>query len=347
MKTLLLLLTYAIAKPGYHYQFPRDHFSHPEFQTEWWYFTGNLKETSSGRRFGYELTFFRAATTPERNPRHPWDPTDLWIAHLTLSDIAGGKFFHYERVNRAGPGLAGADAAQGRIWNGNWETRLDRLSATADNFHLELRFQSPKPPVIHGENGVSQKAAGDGRASHYVSFTRLLTSGTLDYDGRRFQLDGSSWMDHEFFTNQLTKQQTGWDWFSIQLDSNEELMIARIRRADGSVDPYSHGTFVDAAGRARHLPSSDLKLTPSAPWRSPKTGALYPLRWRIEVPSLQLVLDASTPLPQQELVLQSKLTAAYWEGAMDYRGLRAGKPVAGVGYLEMTGYAGAVRLGAD
>lgn len=344
MKTLILLLTYAIAKPGYQYEFPRDHFSHPDFQTEWWYFTGNLKDPA-GRRFGFELTFFRAATSENRKAAHVWDATDLWVAHLTLSDIQGQKFFHSERINRAGPGLAGADLAQGRIWNGNWEARLDRLQAVADNFRLDLKLDTRKPPVIHGENGVSQKAPGEGRASHYVSFTRLESRGTLLYENTKFEVEGTAWMDHEFFTNQLTKDQTGWDWFSIQLDSGEELMIARIRRADGSLDPFSHGTYIDLNGRPRHLRSEDMKLTYGGMWRSPKTGGEYPLRWRIEIPSLNLTLDASTPLANQELVLKSKLTAAYWEGAMDYRGILRGRPVTGVGYLEMTGYAGAVRLG--
>jgi len=344
MKTLILLLTYAIAKPGYQYEFPRDHFSHPDFQTEWWYFTGNLKDPA-GRRFGFELTFFRAATSENRQAAHVWDATDLWIAHLTLSDVRGQKFFQYERINRAGPGLAGADLSQGRIWNGNWEARLDRLQAVADNFRLDLKFDTRKPPVIHGENGVSRKAPGEGRASHYVSFTRLESRGAFHYEGRKFEVEGTAWMDHEFFTNQLTSDQTGWDWFSIQLDSREELMIARIRRADGSLDPFSHGTYIDGGGLARHLRSEDMKLTNGGMWRSPQTKGEYPLRWRIEIPSLGLVLDASTPLPNQELVLKSKLTAAYWEGAMDYRGTRRGKPVTGVGYLEMTGYAGAVRLG--
>ena len=344
MKTLILLLTYAIAKPGYQYEFPRDHFSHPDFQTEWWYFTGNLKD-ATGRRFGFELTFFRAATSENRKAAHVWDATDLWIAHLTLSDVQGQKFFHHERISRAGPGLAGADLSQGRIWNGNWEARLDSLQAVAENFHLNLKIDTRKPPVIHGENGVSRKAPGEGRASHYVSFTRLEAHGTLYYEGRQFEVEGTAWMDHEFFTNQLTRDQTGWDWFSIQLDSREELMIARIRRADGSLDPFSHGTYIDVGGLARHLRSEDMKLTYGGMWRSPQTKGEYPLRWRIEIPSLGLVLDASTPLPNQELVLKSKLTAAYWEGAMDYRGARRGKPVTGVGYLEMTGYAGAVRLG--
>ncbi|MCC6587143.1 MAG: carotenoid 1,2-hydratase [Bryobacterales bacterium] len=346
MKPLLLLLTYAIARPGYHYEFPRDHFSHPEFQTEWWYYTGNLKDTASGRRFGFELTFFRVATSEDRRPRSVWDPTDLYIAHLTLSDIEGARFIKHERINRAGPGVAGADFTAGRIWNGNWEARLDGLKAVAEDFRFQFKFHSAKPPVIHGENGISRKAAGLGNASHYVSFTRLETSGVLTYAGRDFQLTGTTWMDHEFFTNQLTKEQIGWDWFSIQLDSKEELMLVRIRRKDGSVDPYSHGAYVDTSGRSRYLKLTDFSLTAAADrWTSSRTGAAYPLRWTVEVPSISLKLEGSTPLPNQELVLESKLTSAYWEGAMDYRGTLRGAPIKGVGYLEMTGYAGAVRMG--
>lgn len=341
MKPLLLLLTYAIARPGYHYEFPRDHFSHPAFQTEWWYFTGNLWD-QGGRRFGFELTFFRSATTENRTAANVWDPPDVWLAHLTLSDIEGGKFYHYERLNRAGPGLAGASLEQGRIWNGNWQARLDRLQAVAETFEFDLALRSDKPPVIHGENGVSQKAAGEGHASHYVSFTRLETTGKLKYAGREFQVRGTTWMDHEFFTNVLGADQTGWDWFSVQLDSREELMVGRLRRKDGSIDRVFHGTYIDASGKARTLRSEEIQFTPGETWQSPTTGARYPVAWRIEIPTLALDLRLTTPLQKQELT--GKAAGAYWEGAVDYQGTARGKAVKGVGYLEMTGYAGAVKM---
>ena len=320
IKALAAILIFAVAKPVYRYEFPRDHYAHPEFRTEWWYWTGNLRD-SAGRRFGFELTFFRQAVNEKnRTPRDPWDVTDLYLAHLALSDVATGRFHHAERLNRAGPGLAGA------MWNGNWRASLTQLDAVHEAFHLQLAFSTSKPPVIHGVNGVSQKAAGEGHASHYISFTRLETRGTLTLEGRKFELEGSAWMDHEFFTHQLEPDQAGWDWMSIQLDDRRELMLFRLRRKDGSTDPYSAGTFIDAAGRARHLGVGDFTMTPTGErWNK------YPVAWRVEVPSLGLRLDASTPMRYQELGGELK----YWEGAMDFSGTAKG-----VGYLEMTGYAG-------
>jgi predicted secreted hydrolase len=331
---------FAAARPGYRYRFPRDHFAHPEFRTEWWYWTGNLHD-AAGRRFGFELTFFRRAVTAEpATPVRPWDIADIYLAHLTLSDIEGRRFHHYERLNRAGPGLAGADELEGRIWNGNWTAGLDRLTAVTEAFRLNLRLSTKKPPVIHGVNGVSPKAAGEGRASHYISFTRLDVSGNLTLEGRDFAVSGAAWMDHEFFTHQLEPDQSGWDWLSIQLDDGTELMLFRLRRRDGSVDPYSAGTYVDSRGVARHLSVDAFRIEPVAgsEWRSPATSARYPLRWRIAAPSLGLRLEASTPLEGQELASKDSVSPTYWEGAMDYAGTRGGKPVRGVGYLEMTGY---------
>lgn len=339
MKTLALLAIFATARPGYQYQFPRDHWSHPGFKTEWWYWTGNL-QTAGGRRFGFELTFFRQASSPEP-ARGTWDARDLYLAHLTLSDVATGKFHHYERVNRAGPGLAGAE---GRVWNGNWQAGLDSIRAVSETFRLDLRTRSTKPPVIHGRNGVSQKAEGEGRASHYVSFTHLETSGTIEVEGTVFNVTGQSWMDHEFFTHQLEANQTGWDWMSIQLDNNEELMLFRLRRKDGSLDPFSAGTHVDAAGRTRPLTIGEFSLEPSGYWTSPATKANYPQVWKIRIPVLDLDLDAVTPMPNQELSGKGRFSPTYWEGAMDYRGKRGGKPVTGRGYLEMTGYDKPVTL---
>jgi len=332
MKTLAFLLIFATARPGYRYEFPRDHGPHRDFKTEWWYFTGNLFDPS-GRRFGFELTFFRQAVGEPRAALHPWDAPDLYLAHLTLSDVAGQRFHHFERLQREGPGLAGATPH--KVWNGNWSASPSELHATSEAFRLDLSFRSAKPPVIHGVNGVSQKAPGPGQASHYISLTRLLASGTLRYENSEFRLTGSAWMDHEFFTHQLTPEQTGWDWISIQLEDNTELMLFRLRRKDGSVDPHSAGTFIDAAGRATHLGVGDFDLAPGAAWNG------YPVSWRISVPSLALRLDASTPQKNQELRARSRYTPDYWEGAMDFSGSRATRRLRGVGYLEMTGYRGA------
>jgi predicted secreted hydrolase len=333
--------SYRLAVPGYHYEFPRDHFNHPDFQTEWWYYTGNLM-TSDGRRFGFELTFFRQGVKRNTDAASHWEIEDLYMAHLALSDLAARRFLHRERLNRAGPGLAGADLAQARIWNGNWQVRwsdkTQHLQAIADQFALELDLKSLKPPVINGRNGVSQKAAGSGRASHYVSLTRLDTTGAVMLDGREYRVQGSSWMDHEFFTNQLDPSETGWDWFAIQLEDGAELMLYRLRRRDGSVDPYSAGTFVDPTGRSLFLSANDFTLLPGESWKSPHDGAVYPVRWQVRVPSRDLDLEVKTLLPDQELTGSNQFSANYWEGAIDVTGHSTAGEVKGVGYLEMTGY---------
>jgi predicted secreted hydrolase len=344
-KILLLAVTaYKLALPGYHYEFPRDHFNHPEFQTEWWYYTGNL-HASDGHKFGFELTFFRQGVDRSIRSSNVWDVEDVWLAHLALSDIDGQRFFHEERMNRSGPGLAGADEKQAVVWNGNWKSQwtdpaTQRLQAVVSKFFFDLTAHSTKPPVIHGENGVSQKAPGPGRASHYISLTHLVTRGTITVEGKQFTVDGLSWMDHEFFTHQLEKEQTGWDWFSLQFDDGSDLMLFRLRHRDGSADPFSSGTYVDREGRTIHLSNKDFSLIPGKTWKSPATGGQYPIEWTISVPKQGIQVHLTTRLPQQELTGKSKAATTYWEGAIEVNGTRRG-----AGYLEMTGYAGPVRMG--
>ncbi|HET7108077.1 MAG TPA: lipocalin-like domain-containing protein [Candidatus Acidoferrum sp.] len=340
---------YKTALPGYRYEFPRDHFNHEDFQTEWWYTTGNLI-SSDGHHYGFDLTFFRQGV--DRNPgkTKAWDIQDLYLAHLALSDLDGGKFYHAERTNRAGPGLAGIDEQQKRIWNGNWEIRWnreeERLTAADGSFSLSFSLRSEKPPVIHGIAGISQKAAGAGRASHYISSTRLLTAGKLGLDGKSVELHGTSWMDHEFFTNSMGAEQTGWDWLSVQLEDDTELMLYQFRRKNGATDPYSSGTYVDARGKSMHLTAADFRLVPTGEtWTSGATGAKYPVAWSMEVPKLGLKLAATTRLKSQELAGGSKLAPSYWEGAIVIEGTRGGAGVRGVGYLEMTGYARPFEIG--
>jgi predicted secreted hydrolase len=340
---------YKTALPGYHYEFPKDHFSHPDFQTEWWYFTGNVT-AEDGHRFGFELTFFRDGVNPERKDHETWDIRDLYLAHLALSDIDDGQFYHTERINRAGPGIASINEAKQRIWNGNWKVSWNgsdqQLQAIDEHFALSLLLHSDKPPVIHGENGVSQKAEGLGRASHYISLTRLKTAGSIELEGRRYEVSGVSWMDHEFFTHQLDANQAGWDWLSIQLGDNTEVMLYRIRRKDGTVDSFSSGTFVDADGRSTYLHAVDFTLVPDGEyWRSPVTGAEYPIQWKISIPKLGVELEARTPLKSQEFSGHTKVAPNYWEGAIDLAGHRGPVNLHGVGYLEMTGYDRPIEMG--
>ena len=327
-------LPYREALPGYSYQFPRDHFEHPDFRTEWWYYTGNLTGPK-GERFGFELVFFRQGAHHETDNPSAWTVSDVYLAHAALTDASGRKFHYEERLNRAGPGIAGASFGQHRIWNGNWSSTWSgegqTLDAVASDFRFHLELAPLKPFVIQGENGVSQKAAGEGRASHYVSFPLLKVSGMLTLAGPPMPVTGQAWMDHEWFTEQLAHTQVGWDWFSIQLDNNTELMLFELRHADGSIDPYSSGTFIDAAGKPRHLRQSDFTLQPVAKWGK------YPVEWHIRVPSLNIDLTCRPILREQEL--KSKSGPSYWEGAVDYSGTQKGS-----GYLEMTGYDGPVKF---
>jgi predicted secreted hydrolase len=336
------------ALPGYHYQFPRDHFDHPGFHTEWWYYTGNL-HAPGGHRYGFELVFFRSAqsmaaqsmaaqTAGERNPS-VWRVDDLYLSHLALTDIDNRRFRYFKRLNRAGPGIAGASFEQARIWNGNWEARWDvasgaqTISAVADGIRFNLHLTPAKAPVIHGENGVSQKAEGAGKASYYVSFPRLAVEGVLNGAA----VSGLAWMDHEWFTHQLEANQQGWDWFSVQLDTGAEFMLFQLRHTDGSIDPFSSGTYIAPDGRTTHLKRSDFVLQPAEYWTSPKTSARYPVRWRIAIPAMKLTLQCAAAIPDQELVDSQGPT--YWEGAVTYTG-----SAGGVGYLEMTGYTKPMRL---
>src|SRR5437879_12595653 len=199
-----LAAQYRTALPGYRYEFPRDHFNHPDFQTEWWYYTGNLK-SAEGHRFGFELTFFRQGVSRDPANQSIWEIKDFYLAHLPLSDLDEGKFFHSERTNRTGPGIASVTESLGRIWNGNWQIQWkgsdQELRAVDERFQLHLTLHPEKLPVIHGENGVSQKADGPGRASHYISLTRLATAGAIDLGNERREVRGTSWMEHEFFTH--------------------------------------------------------------------------------------------------------------------------------------------------
>ena len=335
---------YQKALPGYQYQFPRDHFSHPDYQTEWWYYTGNLR-AADGHKFGFELTFFRQGVSRGQTQKSDWNIQDVYLAHFTLSDIDGGRFYHNERVNRAGPGLAGVSEPAAKVWNGNWQVQWkgdqQQLQAIAQNFSIRLVMSSRKPPVIHGKNGVSQKSAGTGQASHYISFTRLLTTGTIQLDARDYQVEGTAWMDHEFFTHELDPNESGWDWVSLQLDDNTELMLYRFRHKDGSVDHFSAGTYIDAEGRPAYLGVADFSMQPGKEtYASPATHAVYPIAWRITVPSLRLDLQLTTPLKSQELVSAMGPGLSYWEGSITVSGTRDTKSAKGVGYLEMTGYAG-------
>lgn len=327
------------AKPGYEYVFPRDHGQHPEHKIEWWYFTGNLK-TKEGRRFGYQLTFFRIGAVAEPEVKSPWALRDVWMAHLAVTDVEGGQYHHADRLNRAGPGIAGA--TDKRVWNEDWECQIlpegrFMLRAKDGDVSLDLELDTGKPAVIHGADGISQKGVTVGNASHYYSLTRMPTKGSVRVGEETFEVTGESWMDHEFGTRFLEKGTQGWDWFSAQLSDGSELMLFQLR-GDAATDS-SAGTWIKPDGSVVALTARDFKLTPGRTWKSPG-GAAYPIEWRMEVPEHGISLGSRAVLPDQEFKAVSTPGLGYWEGAVDYEGQIGGKPVTGQGYLEMTGYSG-------
>lgn len=333
--------------------FPRDHGPHPDFKTEWWYYTGNLT-AEDGRRFGYQLTFFRSRIIPpgedssRPEPASAWRTSQIFLAHAAVSDIDGKTYLHAERMARGALGMAGAaldgDVArvQLRGWSADIGPNLHRIAADAGSFKLDLDLTPVKPPVLHGEEGYSRKGKAPESASCYYSFTRLDAAGTLGLGARSFRATGLSWMDHEFSSAPLEPNLAGWDWFSLQLNDGTELMAYFLRDKNGGFSPASSATFVDPAGNPVHISGSDLALQAEKTWTSPKTGAVYPAKWRLSAPSLPLDLTVIPNLADQEMRTPGTTDVTYWEGSVSVSGVRgkggASARVSGSGYVELTGY---------
>jgi len=336
------------ALPGYQFRFPHDHGTHNDFQTEWWYYTGHL-QAADGKTLGFQLTFFRRAAAHEAAARNPsrWSLRQLYFAHFAVTDEGGGRFHFAEKISRAGIGKAGAEAGRLGVWIDDWRVEADGethvLQAQAEGIALRLRLTPEKPPAIHGADGISRKGEGPGESSHYYSFTRMRTEGTLTMGGTSFPVAGLSWMDHEFGSNQLGSEQVGWDWFSLQLADSTELMVYQIRRRDGSVEPVSGGTWIRADGAAVPLPRNAIVIDVLDHWQSRQSGSRYPGRWRIRVPSVRLTVEVAPTIPNQELITRHSTQVTYWEGSVTITGEREGRPVSGLGYAELTGYAAPFR----
>jgi len=330
------------------WSFPRDFGAHPEYRTEWWYFTGNLADLS-GSRYGYQLTFFRQGTRQElSNPANAWDIRDLYLSHFAITDVARNRFHSSDRMSRRGPGLAGADLDGMDVWLLNWSARMKGstiyLSARDSGMEIGLQLTPRKPPVLHGQNGYSQKGPEPGQASYYASLTNLKTQGTLKLgsSGTPIGVRGTSWFDQEFGSNQLTREQKGWDWISLHLSDGRDLMIYFLRLQDGSVEPSSSGSLIAPGGNSRHLKLSDLTVSVLDRWKSPRSKGEYPSRWKIQVPSAKIELTITPLIPDQELTTEGSTGIAYWEGAVTGTGMSGGREVSCEGYVELTGYAGSL-----
>jgi predicted secreted hydrolase len=335
------------AQEGRVFEFPKDHGPHPDFQTEWWYYTGNLY-TATNRHFSYQLTFFRRSIMPvlERQSRQSaWATDQIYLAHFALRDGDENDFRYFQRIQRGAAGLAGAEVdPHYRVWLENWSVEQTtagdyRLYATDDDIQIELNLSDLKGPVLQGNEGYSQKGPDTGNASHYYSQTRLKTTGKIEINKNVYPIEGYSWMDHEFSTSALSADQVGWDWFSIQLDDNTEIMLFNIRKQDLSIDPFSAGTIIQKDGNTIPLGYGDFDISVLRQWRSPHSSAQYPSVWEIRIPGQNLMLSLEPYQNDQEL----NLSFTYWEGAVKISGEKNGLPIKGDGFVELTGYAGSMQ----
>lgn len=324
------------------FQFPQDDGPHPQFQTEWWYWTGNL-ENAEKRHFGYQLTFFRRALRPQSRRSHsqsasPWASQGIYFGHFTISDVHTQSFYDSERFSRGNKALAGVQAAPFAIWLDNWQVKQTapnqhHLSAQSvahmTDYRIDLNLSSLKPTALQGQNGLSQKSALKGNASYYYSRSRLDSVGQIKIGKESFQVKGLSWLDREWSTSALDKNQQGWDWFSLQLDDQREIMLYQLRQKDARISEFSSGSLIQANGKVLPLSQKEFQIQVKQHWRSPDTGISYPAAWQVKIPSQGIDLNIEPWQANQEL--QGSLI--YWEGAVKVTGSQTGN-----GYVELTGY---------
>ncbi len=332
---------YSTVRPGYSWSFPKDHGSHPQFKTEWWYYVGHLKDPQ-GKRYGFQLTFFRVGLARGVENPSSFTATDLYLSHFSVSDLSAKKFWFAERMNRPGPGLAGSSSKGLDVWNEDWhawhEGAGHRLEAEGEPYGIHLKVQSPFPAVLQGIKGYSQKGSAKENASLYYSFPLLTVEGNIRTGAEIKKVEGKAWMDHEFFSGAMDPTEVGWDWFGLQFSDNTELMIYLMREKDGSFHSASSGTWINSRGKALRLKGTDFKTQILETWKSPRTSAVYPIRWEIQIPFLKMKLEVKAEMPDQELDTAQSTKVVYWEGAVQATGTQAEKKIQGEGYLELTGY---------
>lgn len=338
---------FARAEAPISFEFPNDHGAHEDYQTEWWYYTGNLA-SEGGRRFGYQLTFFRRAiVSPEFRVKRPseWGVEQVYLAHFALTDVQNSQFYASEKIGRGAAGLAGAVGEPFyQVWLENWQVRQVGeneylMKAETDQVRIAFNLRNLKGEILQGDQGYSRKGEEPGNASYYISQTRLETKGEIYLLGEEFQVSGLSWMDHEFSSSALGQDQIGWDWFSLQLDNDTEIMLFTLRNEDGSIDRFSTATIILPNGQTQLFNFKEFEVVVHNQWTSPTTGAVYPAGWTIKIPSIDLTLNVRPLIPNQELVV----SYVYWEGAVFSEGNIGDVPVSGYGYVELTGYGQSMR----
>ncbi len=321
-------------------ELPKDEAAHYNSQMEWWYYTGHLK-AEDGSPYGFEVSFFKRLLNEDRSPGCLFFIPAYWfldvgmLAHFAVSDLENKKFASDQLDNVFREWEASPDKLSVGIsgWTATSTNGLHILKADMSDYSIDLVLSPVKSPVFNGPGGIVAKSAD--YSNYYYSYTNLNVTGTLTAKGKVKKVTGKAWMDHEYGTMKLNKSQVGWDWFSIQLDNNTELMLYNILK-DNHVMAESGGTYVDAEGKIRWLKLSDFNIKTLNTWTSKKSGAKYPAHWEIEIKPLNITLEVKPLMENQELALDP---VTYWEGAVKARGTSSGKPVLGNGYVELVGYA--------
>ncbi|MFC7514383.1 lipocalin-like domain-containing protein [Herbaspirillum sp. GCM10030257] len=328
--------------PGKPLTFPLDFGSHPDYRTEWWYVTGWL-ETPDGKPLGFQVTFFRSATDHDTANPSKFAPRQLIIAHAALSDPAQGKLLHDQKAAREGFDIAYAKEGNTDVRLGDWrfwrkEDGAYTAEVDARDFGIRLSLQPSQAIMLQGDAGFSRKGPGREQASYYYSEPHLRVSGTVTRHGKAVQVKGSAWLDHEWSTSVLEQNAAGWDWIGANLDDGSSLMAFQIRGKNGGT-VWAHGALRDASGKLTQFKPDQIRFIPRRTWRSPRTGARYPVAVRLEAGANVWELE---PLQDdQELDSRQSTGAVYWEGAVTLK--RDGRRV-GRGYLELTGYLKPMKL---
>lgn len=331
----------ALALPTRVLQFPRDFGAHPDFRTEWWYITGHAN--SGTRQFGFQLTFFRSRVDGTQGMASKFAAKQLIFAHAAVTDVAGNKLWHDQRIAREGFDIASAStqgmALKLRDWSLQSQGRTHSARLPATDFALNLQFTETQPVLLQGKQGLSRKGPEEKQASYYYSLPQLATSGSLQIKGQNFDVNGKAWLDHEWSEEILHPDATGWDWIGMNLDDGSALTAFRLRDKAGNT-LWDGGSFRSAKGDVYPFSRGEVIFKPVRRWKSPLSQASYPVEWLVRTPAD--IYTVRAVIDNQELDSRQSTGAIYWEGLselIDSNGKRVGR-----GYLEMTGYAAVLRL---
>jgi predicted secreted hydrolase len=322
--------------PGVALEFPRDEGAHPEYRIEWWYVTGWL-EDGGGAPLGFQVTFFRVRTGIDESNPSRFAPTQVLFAHAAIAEPAHRRLRHAERSARAGFGLAYAKEGSVDLRLDDWSMQATdrgyRASVRGEDFGLRLEFAPTQPVLLQGDDGFSRKGPNPRSASYYYSLPHLSVHGVAMIDARKREVHGEAWFDHEWSSDYLDPAASGWDWMGINLDDGGALMAFRMRDREGG-SLWTAATLRSAGGGVRRFGPEAVEWTPGRTWQSPRTGATYPVQWRVRVG--EATYDVMPLMDDAELDSRASTGNIYWEGPV--RLGVGGRPV-GRGYLELTGYA--------